>query len=156
MHLNIHESVMWTLGLGHSCEVDGIAEGHEPISRTGIVWGGTWGALLEATHECFWLNCNGMEPWCPLVGPVLRAQHPCGSIVIQQWTPELAGPPLAPHPSHVGHESRFTLSTCDRVWRCRCMLFPQAEYFKFILKKTTNTNWLWGLIRIWQTHNQSE
>uniref|UniRef100_A0A8K9VB88 Transposase Tc1-like domain-containing protein n=1 Tax=Oncorhynchus mykiss TaxID=8022 RepID=A0A8K9VB88_ONCMY len=63
------------------------------------------------------LHEGGMRARRPQVGVVLTAQHRAGRLVftrkhqdwqIRHWRPVL-----------FTDESRFTLSTCDRVWRCR-------------------------------------
>jgi len=49
-------------------------------------------------------------------GACAYSPTPCRAIGICQRTPRLADSPL--HPVLFTDESRFTLSTCGRVWRC--------------------------------------
>ncbi len=62
-------------------------------------------------------------------GPCAHCPAPWSSIGICHWTPELAGPPLAPCAFH-----KFTLSTWDRresVWRScgECYHIVQHDLF---------------------------
>ena len=97
-------------------ELDRAVEGHQSSSRTGIcffVWGRTEDCQSPTKWPpagykcaCFWPNCQKQTPWGWHEGPTTSsgtcAHSPatCISIGLCQRTPELAGPPLAPHSLH--------------------------------------------------------
>ncbi|KAL0163405.1 hypothetical protein M9458_042801, partial [Cirrhinus mrigala] len=117
-----------------SGDVEEAVEGQQPSSRTAtsaFVQGGTGGALPEPCkmtssrpQMCVSartvrnrLHEGGTRARRPQVGVVLTAQHRAGCLAfarehqdwqIRHWRPVL-----------FTDESRFTPSTCDRVWRCR-------------------------------------